>query len=218
MARDFDFVRGMDFGSGVDSLKANVRGSAVVSATGRAPMAVDTGQTVSFSLQRIESEDDYESALSMSIDAAATFGLFGGSGSFSLSQQHKFHSYSKYLIVMIRVENALTQIPDPKLSQPAFDLLDANDTDRFHQEFGDSFVLGISGGGLYYAVLEFTSSSQQDLDNVTARLDAGEFGVFAAEANFSSEIKKYSGQTRLQITSNQIGGGGGRSEAANFNR
>lgn len=206
MARDFDFIHGMMFGSGLDSLRGNVRGNAVVSASGRPPAAVDTGQTVSFSLQRVESEDDYESALSMSVEAAATFGLFGGSGSFSLSQKHAFHSYSKYLIVCIRVENPLLQIADPKLSETAFNLLDANDTDRFQQEFGDSFVLGISGGGLYYAVLEFTSTSQSDLDSVTAQLDAGEFGVFAAEAKFSDAIKKYSGQSRLQVTSNQIGG------------
>jgi hypothetical protein len=208
MARDFDFVRGMNFGMGFDSLRGNVRGNAVVSASGSAPKAPDTGQSVSFSLQRVETNDDYDAALSMSVDAAAVFGLFGGSGSFNLSQQRKFHSYSKYLVVSIRVINPLLQIPDPKLSASAFDLLDANRPDRFQQQFGDSFVLGISGGGLYYAVLEFTSTSQADLDNVSARLDAAEFGVFAAEAKFSSEIQKFSGQTRLQINSFQIGGAG----------
>ena len=209
MARDLDFLHGMNFGKGFDTLHINLRGDAVQSKTGSAPISVGgPAQSVAFSLLHTESFEDYQSSLTLNADAAAMFGLFGGSASFNFGQQRKFHSFSQFLVVSIQVQNPLLQIPDPVLTPSAHGLLAAGQTDQFQQEFGDSFVLGIGTGGLYYAILEFTSQSQEDLENISGKLEAGEFGVFATEEKFSSSISDFKGQTRLFINSFQIGGVG----------
>jgi hypothetical protein len=102
--------------------------------------------------------------------------------------------------------NEFRQIPDPHLSEPANKLLRNGHTDRFREEFGDSFVLGIKQGGEYFAVLEFTSQTQEDLNSISAALEVGEFGLFSAAANFSSAVQRFKGQTSLKVNSFQRGG------------
>jgi hypothetical protein len=48
------------------------------------------------------------------------------------------------------------------------------------------FVLGVRMGGAYYAVFEFTATSEEEAKNLSASLDAGAFGVFATSDKFSS--------------------------------
>ncbi len=200
-----DFEDPMNFGSGVQALRLKVRGTGVIGGT---PTAVvgGGGQTVQFSLLKVDSYEDYQSAFNFDAEASAIYGLFHGSAKFSFAEGHKFHSYSKYLVASIVVTNAFKQIPDPKLSVPANNLLENGLDDRFRAEFGDSFVLGIKMGGEYHAVLEFTSQTQEDLTKISAAIEVGEFGLFSAAASFSSAVQRFKGQTSLKVDSFQQGG------------
>jgi hypothetical protein len=200
-----EFQEPMNFGLGVATLQLKARGTGVM---GSSPVTVQGGnsQTVQFSLLKVDSYEDYQSAFNFDAEASVIYGLFHASAKFKFAENHKYHSYSKYLVASIIVMNEFRQIPDPQLSEPAKELIRNGHTERFREEFGDSFVLGIKQGGEYYAVLEFTSETQEDLSSISAALEVGEFGLFSAAASFSSAVQRFKGQTSLKVNSFQRGG------------
>jgi hypothetical protein len=198
-----DFQDPMAFGMGLQSLQLKARGDAVI---GDEPTPASGAQTVQFALLKIETYDDYQRAFGFDADASASYGLFHGSAKFNFAEQHSYTSFSRYLVASITVTNEFQQLANPKLSQSANALLAAGKTDRFYEEFGDSFILGITTGGAFYAVLEFTSESQADLHSISGALDVGEYGLFSGQAEFSSAVQRFKGQTSLKVNSLQLGG------------
>jgi hypothetical protein len=204
------FLDGMDFGKGVDTLELTPRGIGVADANGAQPAAVSGGggDTIVFRLQRTESVEDLYSALNLNTSVAAVFGLFGGDATFDFAESQRFHSFSQFAVASITVTKAFKKIPRPQLdpASDAAELVSNGQKERFREEFGDMFVLGARMGGAYFAVFEFTAQSEQDAQNVSASLDAGEFGVFATSDNFSLAISKFKGSSSLKIQAFQTGG------------
>jgi len=198
-----DFEDPMAFGMGLQSLQLKARGVGVI---GDAPSPASIAQTVQFALLKIDTYDDYQKAFGFDADASASYGLFHGSAKFNFAEKHSYTSFSRYLVASITVTNEFQQLANPKLSTSANALLAAGHPDRFYEEFGDSFVLGITTGGAYYAVLEFTSESEADLHNISAALEVGEYGLFSGQAEFSSAVQRFKGQTSLIVNSLQLGG------------
>jgi len=197
----------MDFGMGIDSLTLKPRNPTAVTADAlKEVRGSGATQTVEFSLLKAETMQDFESTFSFGSDASVTYGLFHGSASFDFAEKHKFHSFSKYVVVSIKVTNTFKQIANPQLGKSGFDLLSNGHTERFQEEFGDSFVLGIQQGGVFFAVLEFTSESQEDFQSLSGALDIGVFGLFDASAEFSSAVRQFKGKTKLKVDSFQQGG------------
>src|SRR5262245_6710009 len=89
-----DLIEGMGLGSGVD-IGGHIFGDPVV----RTAAVSDThGQATDIFLTLIESQEDQDSALNLSVEASAAFGLFGGSAKFNLSQQMHFHRFAITLV------------------------------------------------------------------------------------------------------------------------
>lgn len=200
-----DFEDPMDFGTGVDRLQLLVRGTGVTGST-ITEVSGGGGQTVQIALRKIETYEDYQSAFDFDADASASYGLFHGSAKFNYAEKHKFKSFSRYLVASVVVTNAFRKLQNVQLTDSARALLEQGHTDRFKEEFGDTFVLGITTGGAYYAVLEFTSETQEELRDISAQLDVGEYGVFSGQATFSSRMQRFKGQTSLKVDSFQLGG------------
>jgi hypothetical protein len=200
----------MDFGKGVDTLQLIPRGFGVNDTNGSQPVPVlgGAGDTIVFQLARVESYEDFHSALNLDASISAVMGLFGGNVTFNFAEAQKFHSFSQYLVASITVTKAFKEIPKPQLdpSTDAGQLLSNGNNQRFAEEFGDMFVLGARMGGAYYAVLEFTAKTEEDVTNIKASLDAGEFGVFATSDKFSQNISSFKGNTSLRVKSFQTGG------------
>src|SRR5450759_2655473 len=130
-----DFEYPMDFGKGVNRLQLLARGTGV---TGSVPDSVSGGggQTVQFSLKKIETYEDFQSAFDFEADASASYGLFHASAKFKYAENHKFKSFSQYLVVNVIVTNAFRQMHDIQLTPPAQDLIKNGQTKRFYEEFG----------------------------------------------------------------------------------
>jgi len=205
------FLDGMDFGKGVETLELTPRGIGVADANGAQPAAVSGGggDTIVFRLQRIESVEDLYSAMNLNTSVSASFGLFGGDATFDFAESQKFHSFSQFAVASITVTKAFKKIPKPQLdpASDAADLVSNGQKERFREEFGDMFVLGARMGGAYFAVFEFTAQTEEDAKNLSASLDAGEFGVFSTSDNFSLAISKFKGSSSLKIQAFQTGGG-----------
>jgi hypothetical protein len=202
------FVDGMDYGIGFDTLKTRVRGfGLLVDSPTPTAIAGDSGQIVSFSLQRITTLEEYQQALDISVNVSASFGLVGGSAQFDFSQSHSFNSYSDYVIAKVIVDNPMLSIHGIHPSVPAATLVQNGNLQAFQNEFGNTFVEGIQSGGAYYALFEFVTQTDEQQQQVGAAIGFN-YLSFTANADFSSKIDSMTQNTSLQISSLQIGGSG----------
>jgi hypothetical protein len=207
---ELSFLDGMDFGTGLDTLQLIPRGIGVTDLAGAPPAAPlgGTGDAIVFQLQRTETYEDYQSAFDFGASATGVFGLFGGNAAFNFSEKRKFHGFSQFLVASVTVTKAFKKIPNPRLdaTSDAATLISSGNKDRFRQEFGDMFIIGARMGAAYYAVFEFTCASEEDYTNISASLDAGEFGVFSTSDKFSSSVASLKGHSGLKIVAYQTGG------------
>lgn len=200
-----EFLSGMDFGSGVDS-RGKVRGCAV---GGGAPAAVAAGQITEITLSLLESQEDFDKYLGISASVSASYCFIGGSANFNFGEQCSFHSYSVYVLAHAKVSNPLLQIKSPEL-QKGGDLLSTGDVDRFREEFGDLFVMGIRTGGELSIVLEIEKFSKTNNNDIKADLTAGGgiFGPLSASTTDSVTSVMKSASQGHNITVHHSQGGG----------
>jgi hypothetical protein len=87
--------------------------------------------------------------------------------------------------VEIFVSDPLVQMHNVQLTPEASKLLQDGLKDRFTEEFGDSFVLGIQTRSVFLAVGEFTTTTAEEQTNISGALDGGVFDEFSAGRNLS---------------------------------
>ena len=206
---DTPFINPMDFGKGVLALNLEPRRSAAVVGSGFASVLGSAGsQEVHFSLEHATTFSQFQSAFTFSEEASLTYGMFHGDGAYNFAQSHKYNSFTHYLIVRVDVLNQFKSIQDPRLNEktdgPA--LLAAGDGPRFLEEFGDHFVSGIRQGGVYIAVLSFSSETEADFKSESANIQLGVTGFVDSETKFTSSLQSFKGSTNLKVTSFQNGG------------
>jgi hypothetical protein len=106
-----EFLDGMDFSFGFDTLNLKPRGVAIkVDDPIPKPVTGGGGQIVNFSLQRVTSMEDFQSSLDIGVKVLGSYGLFSGSAKFNYSESQKTKSFSDYVIVKVSVENPLLMI------------------------------------------------------------------------------------------------------------
>lgn len=206
---DTPFMNPMDFGKGVLALDLAPRRTAAVVGSGFASVLGSAGsQEVRFSLEHATTFSQFQSSFTFSEEASGRYGLFHGDGAYNFAQAQKYNSFTHYLIVRVDVLNQFKSIQDPRLNDrtdgPA--LLAAGDSARFLEEFGDHFVSGIRQGGVYIAVLSFSSETESDFKSESANIQLGLTGFVDSETKFTSSLQTFKGSTNLKITSFQNGG------------
>jgi hypothetical protein len=84
-----DFLKGMDYGFGFNVLEGKTRGSGV---KGSSPIAIDSasGQIVNFSLQKVNSLEDFQSSLDINTKVSVCYGFFNASANFELQKNNIF--------------------------------------------------------------------------------------------------------------------------------
>lgn len=204
MFADIDFKDGMDFGIGIDDMTLNPRGNAVVAAE---LVTADLGepQIIQTDLTTLDTYDEYQHSFDFTEQVSVSYGLFGGSEKFSFAENHRYNSYTKYVMAKVNVTNAFKKIKTPRFDPDAEKML-INDNKNFRKVFGDSFVIGIKTGGTYYALLEFEAKSQEDFQNMSGRIDAN-YGLFiSGNASFNDTIQQISKESSFTFSSFQVGG------------
>ena len=172
-------------------------------------MTGSQGQQVSYSIQRIESLSDLQTALGVNVDANATYGMFSGSAKVDFANNSTFHDYSIFLLVQVQVTNSFRRILTPALTPQAQQMITQGNFAQFFNDFGDTFISGMSTGGEYIVVLEVHTYSESDQQNLTARPNAsGGLGAFSGSlsAQFSNSINSMGQSHSLQFHSFQEGG------------
>ena len=142
----------MNYGLGFNSLTGKIRGDALVPGQAKEIKGVE-GQTIRYYLSKVESVEELHTQLGLSAEVNAQFGLFGASAKFDFAQTSTFNSYSVFMVARVEVINAFRQLDGPRLDPPAEALLKpGGDRDRFAEQFGDSFIIGMQTGGEFCAV------------------------------------------------------------------
>lgn len=202
------YLPGMDYGVGYDELTVDRKGDGVVRTDPSAVTGAE-GQTVDFYLDVIESVEDLESALGLSTQTNAGFGLFATSAKAKFAQNARFHSYALFLLVRVNVTNSFRQMRDVTLKPTAYDLLGAGKAARFREEYGDVFVSGILTGGEYFAVLEVHTDTADEMKALTkdVQTSVGVGGAgFSAGEQFSESLRTVTKNRQVKVSSFQAGG------------
>src|SRR5690349_20563817 len=174
-----DATANMFIGDGIDALSGEVR-SSVVTATEFEDITGQGGaaQEVLFQLERVQSFEELQESLGLSIDASASFGLFGGSEKFRLQEESRFNRFSLHMKVHVRVINAERRMKNPQLLPEARDLLATGNTKRFRERFGDLFVRGLRTGGEFFALMEIQTANDSEVEAISNEAEAsGAFGI-----------------------------------------
>lgn len=204
--REFDQNQGMTYGVGFDSVSSKVRGDCVVRTDLEVPEGVG-GQEVIFKLRQITSSLDLAKELNISASASlrAAFGNVSAKASY-VSQQN-INQFSIYLLAQVSVTNPLRRMRDVKLTDETWKLLEIEGEEQFRERCGDEFLSGITTGGEYLAILQITTKTEEEKQNVSASVVAkGAGGNWKVGAAFQSALETISREHEVEITSFQQGG------------
>lgn len=194
---------GMDYGVGVDSASGDSRSVGVLGEQSSIPNA--TGSIVTFSLAQVTCDDDLQKALGVSVEGGGGIGCFSASASVDFAQKCHINSHSVFLLIIVEVTLAFSQIKAPKVDPEAAAHLVNGDSARFQDIYGDVFVRGLQTGGRYCAVVEVTTSDQSEQESLALSLK-GSYGPFNAQGSFSSSFSQAISTKSLNITASHDGG------------
>ncbi len=197
-----DFLPGMDYGTGYDTLTGEIRGDAVIRTEPTNPVGLDGQQTL-FKLEVVE--DTHSLARSMEVNASASLRLGFGSGSAKAAfvSQQEVNSYSVFCVVSVSVRNATKAMRDVTLNSSALKLVSS--PMQFRKKYGDRFVSAISSGGEFYAILRISTQTQEEKANVAASIRAKGL-TWNASAGFKQTLESINTSYDMSAWVMQTGG------------
>lgn len=173
-------VTGYNFGVGIEKLSGDIKGS-VVKNDKISKVLYTQGNTQSFTVTRIRSSKELEQQLGISADASlgcASFGA-GVSARFSYLRDVKVQSTSLFLSIACTVRLADLSIDSPTLTDNAGQMVDNHAV--FEQRYGNMFARACKRGGVFVAILQINTSSEEDSSTIESELK-GTYGLFSADA------------------------------------
>lgn len=202
-SRAVSYFEGLDYGVGIDTPSGTVLNVAV---TGDPSQILGAGgQIFDYTMNELTSEEDLQTALSISVEANGGIGLFSASARMDYAKSCQMNSSSVFLLVRIQVTNAFTMIKQPGISQAAATLLANGNVTAFQQQYGDMFVRGLQTGGCFYGVIEIKTSSETDQQSISASVSAA-YGPFGGSGSFSDSFKQAVSNRNVKVTCYVEGG------------
>ncbi|RWP39335.1 MAG: hypothetical protein EOR04_23380 [Mesorhizobium sp.] len=138
------------------------------------------GAEVVASISIINTHEELQKSLGMSLEAHGRYGFFSGSAKAEFAESARYNSTSTFLVARVVVENPLTRGKGFQVTVPAGELLNPSRVTEFKTAFGDSFVRGLQTGGEFYAVVRITSVSEATQSSLSAALGAEMNGLMAS--------------------------------------
>jgi len=181
-----DYIPGMSWGLGFNSATLDIH--PVTAFTEIASITTPggaRGQETFFSIQVASNTLGFSEQLKASASASLKYGVTG-SGSAKAKYVNKIsqNNYVIYIIVSVSVTNyfSVMDMSTSALSAAAGELY-ANHPDEFLQQYGDTFVYGVSTGGEFIGILEIESSSSSEFNSIKAAVNGkASYGIFKGEA------------------------------------
>ena len=199
-----DATQGFALGVGVATI-SGVRLGTAVSFTEPKPVQVWAQET---KISLCATSEQVYSALDISVDTAASYGVASFSDKFGLAQSCDRLAYSLYLVVRATKYSPLTVPTDVALNSRTQQTPNL-DPQGFVRQYGDKYVSGIVKGGEFAAVLAINTSSEEIKQQITNSLavsaEAGELSA-SVQNNVTQTLNKHSSQLHLTILTSIRGG------------
>src|SRR5712691_8649590 len=175
---EVSYRHGYDFGVGVRSASGSPMGLSIAGTP--TTIAEASGGSGGFQMLRVQTTEELESHLGISVDASGGVGLFSASDRFSYAKDCKVQSSSISVLLYCTKQFGFMQIKNPSLGPEAGQLVSDGKVDLFDERFGDCFVRGISTGGQFYGLVRIDAQSKESRQNIENSL-AGSYGPFSAD-------------------------------------
>lgn len=203
--RTVDGGQGYDYGSGVCTLNGQMRSSALSLTRPSPSLAFQTTTTIKLCTSR----EEVYSALDITEDTEASYGLASVSQKFEWAQSQDTVSTQLSLVVRSAVTSATVTLSNASLTPDASQLLENGDFKTFFTRYGDRFISGQVLGGEYVALLTIDTRSEQDRQTIAASLGAsvslGELDA-SVQTSVTSTLNRFSDVCTVNFTENRWGG------------
>jgi hypothetical protein len=131
-------------------------------------------QQVDFAMTHTTDGEELLNTLSINASASFGWGAFSGNASVAYATSKKISRFGEYLLIDEKVENVTQFLISTALTPAAIKV--RNNPFKFRQMCGDQFIVGIVTGGSFAAVLNASSSSEDDQTSVAATFSAAAYG------------------------------------------
>lgn len=145
----------------------------------------------------VTSNSDLLEALEVDAKASLKLGGFGGSAEINLLSKHKLSAFSANVLASARTGLRWEYTTMVNLKGP-YEKLVIEKPDEFRKRCGTQYVSGIFYGGTFYTMITIETSSQSDLDEVSAAVSAS-YGPFEASGKLDKKTEEAISNRRKSI-------------------
>jgi hypothetical protein len=208
-ARNLDIPPGTSdaqIGRGYDSATNEIKEQCIVFKGADAELATviptgshinPDGQQVDFNMTHTTDSEELLNTLSIEASASFSSGVYSGNASVKYATSKKVTRFGEYLLINEQVQN-VTRFLKTIDTTPEAKKVRKNPF-NFRQKCGDQFIVGIVTGGSFSAILNASSSSENDQSSVKATFSAAAYGG-KLDASTMSTFQDLVGHGRLEIT------------------
>jgi hypothetical protein len=195
------FQEGMKVGFGYDL----VQGSALTSPAVQGAISTIQGaggQRTQSHLVRITDVQTMHEVLGVNVDAGGSYFGVSADVKVDFAKECNVSTISTHVLTGVTVKDAFENFDDPVLTKPASNLITNNNSDRFHQRFGDLFIDGLLKGGEYFAVFEINSVDQSVRQRIASHVEVAFNDIAAAgdlQVNINNEIQSTSSHAEVRV-------------------
>lgn len=148
----------------------------------------DAGQQVTFRMEQVTTLQKMKDDLNVSAAASFGWGIYSGDASYDFIKSGNYTSYTNYLFVNVEALNATQQLNKKVLSTAALSYAQQG-TANFTAHCGDQYIYAYRSGGEFTAIVQFSSSSSEEQQQVSAKIDAS-VNAFVAHGSGSASFKE----------------------------
>lgn len=193
-------------GTGYSTLTGQLRGPALVHEPASSNVLSPEERGTTYNLTYIGSYS--ELAKTLNVKASAKYGA--ASGSVSLFRQAKVKRNKAYILVDMTVVSKVDYLKSFALNEDALSLLRQKSAGpSFSIRYGDQFLASITYGGQLYALLEFSASQSEEVEELKAKVK-GSAGSFSGSASMEQSLRSLTGSREVKIVYTQTGGDAGQ--------
>lgn len=192
------FRDGYQLGDGVDAVSGEKRGLCVTfdDVEGVLKDKYSAQQSLT-SFNRIETTDEFNALLGLK--ASASYSSFA-SAKMDFKRTKSFNKHTLYVLAKAFAERVGEQIKSggARLTQEAWDLLEQEEYERFKEKCGSGFIGLITSGGEFYALYQFASSDEKELEQIEAKASFS-YGVAKGSVDFEEKVTQLSEAANLSV-------------------
>lgn len=201
------YQEGYDYGIGVNITSGGAKSRVVRSGADVTSVEGNPGGTYTFEVTRVKTVSEIEEILGISARFGAGFAAFGlgAEARFSFARRARVENTSLVMLVTSIIQTGHEQIDEPRLTDEADKVAKMNDKDYFAERYGNMFVRGITGGGLFAGYLRIQTGRESISESIAAQL-RGSYGVYSGDAKFRFDSVTEEYQSEIDVKVHVEGG------------